>query len=302
MSFRTASTTQQRQSLLDLQRTQERLAQNQTRITTGSRITGPGDDPTASAAILDFNNSIQVNTQFIKQADAALSYLAPAESSVALAIEATMRLQELAIGGSTASISELDAIRSNLLSMANAQSQGKYLFAGTATDTKPFALANPADPTSQVLYQGNSGQIRVNLDGNATNPNQVTTNIPGDSVFFGAGGMGSSTDIFQAITDLKAALTANNPAAAKVVATNLDLILANLNKAQADLGGRQAGVTNLKETYANFNATLENLQAAQEATDYPKVMTEVTADETLRSVTLSTMAKANKANLFDYLT
>ena len=30
--------------------------------------------------------------------------------------------------------------------------------------------------------------------------------------------------------------------------------------------------------------------------------TEVTADETLRSVTLSTMAKANKANLFDYLT
>ncbi len=302
MSFRTASTTQQRQSLLDLQRTQERLAQNQTRITTGSRITGPGDDPTASAAILDFNNSIQVNTQFIKQADAALSYLTPAENNVASAIEATMRLQELAIGGSTASISELDAIRSNLLSMANAQSQGKYLFAGTATDTKPFALANPADPTSQILYQGNSGQIKVNLDGNATNPNQVTTNIPGDTVFFGAGGMGSSTDIFQAITDLKAAFTANNPAAAKVAATNLDLILANLNKAQADLGGRQAGVTNLKETYANFNATLENLQSAQEATDYPKVMTDVTADETLRSVTLSTMAKASKANLFDYLT
>jgi len=302
MSYRTASTTQQRQSLMDLQRTQERLAQNQTRLTTGSRITSPGDDPTASAAILDFNNSIQVNTQFIKQADAALSYLTPSENNVASAIEATMRIQELAIGGSTASIPELDAIRSNLLSMANAQSQGKYLFAGTATDTKPFALANPADPTSQILYQGNSGQIRVNLDGNATNPNQVTTNVPGDTVFFGAGGLGSSTDIFQAITDLKAAFTANDQVAAKVVSTNLDLILANLNKTQADLGGRQAGLIDLKDTYANFNATLENLQSAQEATDYPKVMTEVTADETLQSVTLSTMAKTNKVNLFDYLT
>ena len=302
MSFRTASTTQQRQSLMDLQRTQERLAKNQTRITTGSRITGPSDDPTASASILDFNNSIQVNTQFIRQADAALSYLAPAENNVASAIEATLRLQELAVGGSTASISELDAIRSNLLSMANAQSQGKYLFAGTATDSKPFVLANPADPTSQINYQGNAGQIRVNLDGNATNPNQVTTNLPGDTVFFGAGGLGSNTDIFKAITDLKAAFNANDATAVQTVRDHLDLIFANLNKAQADLGGRQAGLLDLKDTYANFNATLESLQSAQEATDYPKVMTDVTADETLQSVTLSTMAKTNKVNLFDYLT
>ncbi|MFZ1375842.1 MAG: hypothetical protein WAS25_04545 [Geothrix sp.] len=302
MSFRTASTTQQRQSLLDLQRTQERLAQNQTRLTTGSRITGPADDPTASAAILDFDNSIKVNTQFIKQADAALSYLTPAENNVAAVIEANMRLQELAIGGSTASIAELDAIRSNLLSMANAQSQGKYVFAGTATDTKPFVLTNPNDPTSQITYQGNSGQIRLNLDGNAANPNQVVTNIPGDTVFFGAGGLGSSTDIFQAITDLKTAFNANDTAAVKVVSANLNLILSNLNKAQADLGGRQAGLENLKETYANFNATLENLQTAQAETDYPKVMTEVAADETMKSVTLSTMAKTNKSNLFDYLT
>ncbi|MFN7956868.1 MAG: hypothetical protein U0P46_00870 [Holophagaceae bacterium] len=302
MSFRTASTTQQRQSLLDLQRTQQRLAENQARITSRSRLTGPGDDPTASAAILDFSNSLQVNTQFIRQADAALSFLIPAENNVASAIEATIRLQELAANGSTASISELDAIRSNLLSMANAQSQGKYLFAGTATDTKPFVLSNPADPTSQITYQGNAGQIKVNLDGNATNPNQVTTNLPGDTVFFGAGGLGSSTDIFQAITDLKAAFTANDSTAVKAVSANLDLILANLNKAQTDLGGRQAGLIDVKESYANINATLESLQSAQEATDYPKVLTEITADETLQSATLSTMAKANKVNLFDYLT
>jgi flagellar hook-associated protein 3 FlgL len=302
MSFRTASTTQQRQSLLDLQRTQERLAQNRTRITTGSRITGPGDDPTASAAILDFNNSLQANTQSIRQADAALSYLAPSETQVAAAIEATIRLQELSVGGSSASIGELDAIRANLHSMANAQSQGKYLFAGTQTNSPAFVLANPNDPTSQISYQGDAGSIQLTLDGNATNPNQVTTNVPGDTVFFGAGGMGSSTDIFQAITDLKAGLNANDAAAVKVVADHLDLILANLNKVQADLGGRQAGLFDLKDTLTNVNTTLEALQSSVEATDYPKVMTEVTADETLQSVTLSTMAKTNKVNLFDYLT
>ncbi len=286
---------------MDLQRTQERLAQNQTRLTSGSRITGPADDPTASAAILEFSNSIQVNKQYIRQADAALAYLAPSENQVASAIEATMRLQELANEGSTASFGELDAIRTNLLSYANAQSQGKYLFSGTLTDTRPFVLSNPNDPNSQVIYQGNSGQIKVNLDGNANSPNQVVTNLPGDGVFFGAAGVGSSTDIFQAITDLKAAYSANDSVARKLVSDHLDQILANLNKAQADLGGRQAGLNDLKDTYANFNGTLESLQSAQEATDYPKVMTEVTADETLQSVTLSTMAKTGKANLFDYL-
>ncbi len=302
MSLRTASTTQQRQSLLDLQRTQERLAQNRTRITTGSRITGPGDDPTATAAILDFNNSIQANTQSIRQADAALSYLSPSENQVAAAIDATIRLQELAVGGSSASIGELDAIRGNLLSMANAQSQGKYLFAGTRTNQPAFVLANPNDPTSQISYQGDAGAIQLTLDGNAANPNQVTTNIPGDTVFFGSGGMGSSTDIFQAITDLKAGLNANDAAAVKVAAGHLDLIFANLNKVQAELGGRQAGLLDLKDTLTTFNTTLEALQSSMEATDYPKVGTEISADETQQSVTLSVMAKTNKVSLFDYLT
>lgn len=88
----------------------------------------------------------------------------------------------------------------------------------------------------------------------------------------------------------------------KVAAGNLDLIFANLNKVQADLGGRQAGLFDLKDTLTNFNTTLETLQSSVEATDYPKVMTEVTADETMQSVTLSAMAKTNKVNLFDYLT
>ena len=136
MSFRTPSSTQTRQTLLDLERTKVRLALNQTRIATGKRITHPGDDPTAAASILDLGNSIQANAQYLRQADSALGYLKSSEDVVQSSVELNMRLQELATNGLGSSslgraalVPELDAMRASLLSLANTKEQGKYLFA-----------------------------------------------------------------------------------------------------------------------------------------------------------------------------
>ena len=52
---------------------------------------------------------------------------------------------------------------------------------------------------------------------------------------------------------------------------------------------------------SGFNVTLQDLQNTQQNTDYVKVATELSQDQTLQSVTLSVLAKSNKTNLFDYL-
>ncbi len=302
MSLRTPSTTQSRQALLDLQRTKERLALNQTRITSGKRLTRPGDDPTAAALILDFGNSIQANTQFIKQADSALSFLTSSEDVVTAAIDSNMRLQELAqqglnatnTGTSSAIISELDGIRANLLSLANTKDQGKYLFAGTRTQTVPFVdAAPPAAPT----WAGNSGTISLDVSASTS----VATNIPGDQVFLGVGGPAGS-NFFQAITDLRAALLVpNNAAGIQAAANDLSTSLDFLSKVRTDLGGRQSSLLSLKDMLSEFNLNLQDLQNTQQDTDYPQAMTEFTSDTTIQSAALSAMAKTNKANLFDYL-
>jgi flagellar hook-associated protein 3 FlgL len=296
MSYRIASTTQNRQTLMDLQRTQERMAKNYTRITTGNRLTGPGDDPTAAAMILDFGASIQTNTQSIRQADAAYSFLKSSEDAVAGATDAIMRLQELAVNGSSASVPEVDAIRTNMLALANTQSQGKYLFAGTATTTVPFA-----DTAGTVDYNGNPGEVNLSVGANAPT---VATNIPGDKVFFGgdkATFQGSSTDIFSTIALLSHGLTNNLPTEVQTAAKNLDAILANLNQVQAELGGRQAGLLDMKDTLTGINVSLQGLQDTQQATDYPTAQTEFSNDQTMQSATLSTLSKMNNNNLFNYL-
>jgi flagellar hook-associated protein 3 FlgL len=298
MSLRTPSTDHNRQALLDLQRTQERLAQNTTRISSGNRITSIGDDPTASASILDLSNSIGANTEFSKQADTALAFLQSSEEAVSAAINDTTRLIELSANGSSASDGELDAIRSNLVALANTQSQGKYIFGGTNTQTPPFSSTVP------VTYSGNQGSINLNV----TAVSSVTMNVPGDSVFLGSSGAVAGptnhNDIFQAVTNLKSVFDGNPPAGVTIqsVSADLNAILDNLNKVQADLGGRQAGLNDLKNTLSGTNVALAGIQSNLQATDYPTAYSQFTADQTMQSATMSTMAKNNQMSLFNYLT
>lgn len=300
MSLRTPSTSQTRQTLLDLERTKERIATNQTRIASGNRITSPGDDPTGAAAILDLGNSIESNTQFVKQADSALSFLTSSEDVVAAAINDVERLQELAANGGTASAAEVDAIRTSLLGLANTQVQGKYIFAGTHTQgtaAHPLPFEDAAPPAGPINYWGNSGTINLSV----TATTSVTTNTPGDTAFFGAGGQGSTTDVFKAVTDLRDGFASNNNALVATATANLQSSLNNLIKVRTDLGGRQSQLLNLKDTLSGFNVTLLGLQNDKQSTDYPQAATEFSMDQTIQSASLSVLAKANKTNLFDYL-
>jgi flagellar hook-associated protein 3 FlgL len=304
MSIRTVSSTMNRQSLLDLQRTNERLANNQTRISSGNRLVNPGDDPAAAASIMDLGNSIQANSQFLKQIDSATSYLSPTEDAVNAAVNANFRLQELAAGalglpatdsavGRASMVTEIDAIRTNLVSIANTQSQGKYLFAGKMTTTVPFTDAMPP-----VLPAYNGDQGSINLDVTATQ--SVATNIPGDQVFE-KGGPASSSNFFQVLADLREGLTTNDTPKIQTASDNLNSVLDNLNQVLAELGGRQAGLSALKDTLSGFNVSLQGLQNTQQETDYPKAAVEYASDQTAQSATLSSMAKISKTNLFDYL-
>lgn len=296
MSLRTPSTTQNRNTLVDLQRIKERLALNNTRIATGKRITTPGDDPSGAAHILDFGTTIESNNQFMKQADSAMGYLRSAEDAINAAVDLNIQLQELSVQGTEANrgpsmVPQLDAIRTNLLALANTQVQGKYIFAGTMTQTAPFVdSAPPASPT----YAGNSGVINVNVTASST----VATNIPGDQVFFGGS---ASSNMFQAIADLRDGFLNNDSVKIQAAADNLKTVMDNLNQSLANLGGQESMVINLKDTLSGVNLTLQELQGTIQDADYAQAMTDFTSDQTMQSVTLSTLAKTNKQNLFDYL-
>lgn len=302
MSLRTPNTLASQQTLLDLQRNKERISVLQDQIASGKRIVRLSSDPSGAALVLDFQTSIDRNTQYLKQGNSASSFLSTTETMLTSVSSNMMRLFELGTqalvgnvgaSGRTAIAQEVDGIRTALISIANSKDQGKYLFAGTQTLTQPFS----GPSAGPITYAGNGGLINLEVSNSFT----VATNIPGNTVFFGSGGQGSATDLFQAVTDLRDGLLANNTVQIQTAYDNLVAIHGNLLQNIVDLGGRQASLNQLQETLGDINLNLESVLESTEGLDYPAAVTEFTNQQTIQQAILSTMAKVNRQNLFDFL-
>ncbi len=305
MSIRMPLSIQTRQMLLGLQQTQDRIAQNTQRISSGQRITNPGDDPAGSALILDLGTSLGTNTQFQSQAASALSFLQSTDTalgSVTSDLTQLLQIGQQGLSDTTGSTgraalaSTVDGLRSNLLDLANTQIQGKFIFAGTkttnATNTPPFALT-----ATGATYAGDSNTINLGISQTA----QVGMNVPGDTVFFGSGGAGSSTDVFKAVTDLQTGLSTNNTTLIQQGYDNLQNALTNVTQAQTDVGGRESRLNDLQNILSAQSLSLQNMQNAVQDTNYPATITQFTSDQTVQNATLNALGKLNQPNLFNYL-
>lgn len=298
MAIRSPNPSQSRQVLLDLARSKERISVLQEQIASGKRLVRLSDDPAGAALVLDFQHSIDRNKSYVRQIESARSFLRAAEDTLTPVNDQITRLRELgtqALGNSTtaagrlAASYEVDGILKTFLSTANRQDQGKYIFAGTRTLTQPFS-----DPAT---YNGNSSPITLDIAVSAT----IVTNIPGDQLFFGPGGQGSATDLFQAAHDLWQGMTTDNLAQIQTAMDNLATIQQRINQNLTDLGGRANTLDDLQESLEGFNITLQALQNTYQDLDYPTAITEFTNEQTAQEASLSTLAKISRTNLFDYL-
>jgi flagellar hook-associated protein 3 FlgL len=265
-------------------------------MASGQRINQPSDDP-AGAAVL---------TQILdrsSQADAYLSsigdirgQLQTADSTMSSVVQVLERAITLGTEGANGTLSDSDrqaamievtGIRDQLISLANASYQGRFLFAGTA-QVQPFVA--DATQTSGVRYDGNLGVNQVPI-GNGY-PLQV--NVPGSQIFSGAGG-----DVFQSLQNLITGLQTN---------TAIDSAVGDVNKAfkyvtsQRVLYGNALNQLSSQESYLNN----EKLQLAQQensvaAADITAVASQLVNASYARQATLSAVGKSTQMSLFDYL-
>lgn len=303
MSFRTPSSILNREGVLGLARIKDQIAHLQAQISTGRRIVNLSDDPAGAGLLVDLNATVKANEQYKKQINDALAFQRGSEVVISSMHDGITRLMELAQeslnsqttgGGRVAIASEVDGIRSTFLGYANQKIEGKYIFAGTQTQTQPFN----GPSAGPITYAGDSNLISVAVGPSAT----ATMNIPGNGLFFGTGGQGSTTDVFQQVTDLRDALLANNVAGIKAAYANLQGIQGNLSTAITDLGGRQGTLENLSTDLDSFNLSIASIKSNVEDVDYAKAVTDFTAAQTAQQAAMSTLAKTNNQNLFDFLT
>lgn len=302
MSLRTPNPISNQQSLLDLQRMKERFAVVQEQLSTGKRISRLGEDPTGAALIIDFKHSIQQNDAFTQAIGSSRSFLQSTETVMSSLETSLVRVMELAeqgandpsgAAGRLRISKEVDGLRTQLLDLSNTQFEGRYLFSGTMTSVKPFS--GPA--AGPITYAGDANSLTLDVSTSTS----MKMNLTGDSVFFGAGGQGSATDMFQAVTDLRDALVANNTTQIQTAYGRIKGIYNTLNDQMADIGGRQATLDQLESNLKDYNLSLQSIQGTYEDVDYASAITEFSRLQTAQQAALGTLAKSGKMSLFDYI-
>ncbi len=266
-------------------------------LASGRRVNVPSDDP-AAAAILSLNHARAGQAdQFLQVIGSVSARLQVADSTLGSVVSTITRALSLGIEGGAATLStadrnaiagELQGLQQQLVGLANTSFQGTYLFGGTADQSAPF-LANPTSP-SGVSYLGNNGTNTLTVGESFS----VNTNLPGAQLFTAAG-----ADIFQALTNLTAAVQSN---------TGLDVAVLAVRKAFDSITSQRVFYGNILQQLDSQQTTLHGvkLQLSQQenavgGADPAAAASAAVNAATARSAALQAASSLLHTSLFDFL-
>jgi len=196
---------------------------------TGVRVNLPSDDPIAAAQLARLAASQSQVTARRSTISSVRGDAELAESSLQQASDLLASARELAMQGGNGALNaneratlaqQVKDIRDQLVGVANTKGTSGYLFAGSATETKPFSATG--------AFNGNDDAHVVDI-GNST-PSAV--NASGAKAFTSAGGR----DVFGDLDALYNALSANDTDAVTASLDGLDRSRTQITNAQTAIG------------------------------------------------------------------
>ena len=283
--------------LAALNQTQLATQNAELEIASGRSVNQPSDNPGAAALLVENNDQATFNSGYLQSLSSVQGQLSAGDSTLSSVVTALQRAISLGVEGANGTLSdsdraaiadELQGIQSQLVSLANTAYQGRYIFAGTKTNTAPYVVDNTVP--SGVRYVGNSGVNQVSIG----NGYKLTVNKPGSQLFSAPG-----NDVFLAINNLIQALQTN---------TGIDTAVSSVSAAYSYLSGQRVfygNAMNQAQSETTYLNTAKLQISQQENTlggaDLATAATNLTQLETDSQATLAAISKYSQMNLFDYL-
>ena len=286
--------------LYNVNNSQQRINEYQNQLSSGLRVNEPSDDPEAADLILRLNTSLGRNEQFTSNITSAQSMLSTTTDALDGVQQIIAQLQttmaQVANGTEATAIptfaATVDGYISQALAQANTQFNGKYVFAGTQTQTPPYVLTpNDAPPPSEtVTYNGNAGTISYAVAEGQTQ--QV--NVSGQEAF---NGTALFDEMIKIRDNLKAGIV---PTAADQTAVQdaLNTLLSASGRAGTVLQNLDSTATHLQAQHTQ----LLSLRSAQQDTDVAAATLNLKQEQTTLDAALAIGAKILPMSLTDFLT
>ena len=267
---------------------------------TGLRVNAPGDDPVAAQQILHLNSLNAATAQYASNITSGTATLTMSDSAMSSMTNTLTSLKEVALEMSTgtvnatdmsAAVSQVQQLKSQMISLGNTQVNGNYIFGGFKSGTPPFDATTGA-------FSGTDNNVSIQVDQNSS----VTVATSGSQVITGGTPPGSSgTDIMSIFDNLTTALSTGNTAGVQSQLTSIDSAISQVSVAQATVG---AGLNRLTAATSNGSsmqlANTQMLSTIQDA-DFTQVVSDLSKQQTAYQAALAAAAKVSQTSLLDYL-
>ncbi len=332
----------------NLGRVTTRLEELRIQGATGLKLNKASDDPSAIRPVLTTRTQIMHTDRYLDTMGVTLDRMQATDGHLDHVENILQRVKEITINSINGAMSKADLdifadevahMKRELLDSANAQVDGKHIFAGYAENTKPFIENpnyNPNPPTDPLnpnppynpadsgtwpyLYMGTPNPTELEI----TPGERLDSNLTGNDLFMGinnsamvVGGPSPPAayasdpgriDIFSVLTRTEEALRAGNVDDPVQAGGGLQANIEDLETAaqqnrrlRSQLGNRAARVEAAMLHQEDVLIDLKQILSRYQDADAIETFNDIAKQETALQAALSITAKVSKISILDYL-
>lgn len=305
---------------------------------TGTKLNKSSDDPASIRPVLTTRTQLMHTDRYLETMGVTLDKMAATDGHLNHVENILQRIKEITIGSINSAMSQKDldtfadevaTLREELVDAANAQVNGKFIFAGYAEKTVPFVENPTYDP---ALYDANNSQTWPYHYQGDPNPTELeitpgetlVANLTGNDLFMGISnsimqappvpGPGYASDgpgridIFSVLTRTEEALRAGNvddPAGAggglHENLKNIDIASDQNRRLRSQLGNKAARVDSAMLHQEDVLVDLKQILSRYQDADAIATFNAIVQQETALQAALSITAKVSQISILDYL-
>ncbi|MBW1614830.1 MAG: flagellar hook-associated protein FlgL [Deltaproteobacteria bacterium] len=258
-------------------------------VSTGKRINNLSDDPVGLNQVLNIKSTLSNIEQLGRNISLGKSWLTASESALTQVQNQISDAKALCVQMATATTGSAERASAaatvqntleEIVSLANTELNGRYVFAGSKTDTTPFS--------QDGAYNGDNDPFTINMGRDAT----LEVGSDGDATF---------GTIFTTLSDLKDALEVNDVDGIQGAITKLDDHFNHISTRISDIGSKMLRMETKEKIFQDLNITNTERLSKIEDADITEAIMDLKAKELAYKAALASSARVMQLSLVDYL-
>jgi flagellar hook-associated protein 3 FlgL len=289
--------------LASINNVQDQLATTQQQLSTGLSINQPSDNPYGASLAVQLKNEMGGLSNYNSSITDGTAWASAADTSLTNVMSMLQRAQELTVQASngaesstdlSATADEIDQLADAMKQEANTQYNGQYIFAGTASNTQPYA--NSTGDT----FQGNTAAVTRQIGPGST----LQVNVDVSSVL-GSGSSANDGKLLDTLRSISADLRSGNGSGVADLSskqlTNLQNSLSSLTQLQANVGATQNRMTLASDRIQGLQNSDTAALSNDEDVNMAQAITTFSNEQAAFTAALKAGANIVQSSLMDFL-